>query len=138
MKRVVLPFIVVAVLIGLALASVWVRQADDARAVHCVDPVAGCGFEHAGAPARLQFSTQPVPLEAFRIDVVAPGVDSIAAEFQMQGMEMGFNRYDLKRRADGVSSAEVTLPVCVSGRHDWTLYLTLDGRRYAVPFATYR
>ncbi len=54
----------------------------------------------------------------------------------MVGMDMGFNRYDLRPTADGAWAAKVTLPVCVSGRRDWILYLDLDGSRYAIPFST--
>lgn len=138
MKRVALPLVVVALLIGIALAGLWLRPERAAQPVACADPVAGCRFEHAGQPAALRFSKQPAPLDAFRIDVAAPGATRATAEFQMQGMDMGFNRYDLKRQSSGAFTADVTLPVCVSGRADWTLFLTLDGRRYAVPFATYR
>jgi hypothetical protein len=30
----------------------------------------------------------------------------------------------------------VTLPACVSGQHDWLLYLDIDGSRYELPFST--
>ncbi len=52
----------------------------------------------------------------------------------MQGMEMGFNRYDLRPAASGEFASNVTLPVCVSGRHDWSLTLDIDGSHYALPF----
>ena len=137
-KRTALLLAVAAAFVAVALVGQWQKQGDEAHAVTCVDPVAGCRVSHPGTPVTVRFSRQPVPLETFHLDVAAPGVTAASAEFQMQGMEMGFNRYDLRRRADGGFAAEVTLPVCVSGRHDWTLFLTLDGRRYAVPFTSYR
>jgi hypothetical protein len=84
----------------------------------------------------VRFSKTPAPLEAFGLSVSAPGAARISAEFQMVGMDMGFNRYDLRPTADGAWAAKVTLPVCVSGRRDWVLYLDLDGSRYAIPFST--
>ncbi len=54
----------------------------------------------------------------------------------MVGMDMGFNRYDLRPAGNGVFASKVTLPVCVSGRRDWILYLDLDGMRYALRFST--
>ncbi|HEY0664261.1 MAG TPA: hypothetical protein VGD18_06610, partial [Thiobacillaceae bacterium] len=100
------------------------------------DPLAGCSFEHRGAAAGVRFSAQPAPMQAFGLRVTAPGVSRVSAEFQMVGMDMGFNRYDLKPAGDGAFGATVTLPVCVSGRRDWKLYLDLDGSRYVVPFRT--
>jgi len=135
-KRLIVPVLVIAGLVGIALAGYWFRQQADARPVACSDPVAGCGFEHDGAPVQLRFSRLPIPLEAFQLDVRSVSAERISAEFQMQGMEMGFNRYDLSPTPGGFK-AQVTLPVCVSGRHDWTMFLTVDGTRYAVPFSTH-
>src|SRR3569832_10508 len=63
---------------------------------------------------------------------------SVASErrIQMNGMEMGFNRYDLHPSDNGTFVSSVTLPVCVSGRRDWTLTLEIDGVHYALPFST--
>ncbi len=135
MKRALLPILLSVALLAIAAAGWWFKRPAEALAVACPDPIAGCGFRHAGASARIRFSTVPVPLEAFELVVEAPGVRRASAEFQMTGMDMGFNRYDLKP-AQGGFAAKVTLPVCVSARHDWVLYLDLDGRRYAVPFSS--
>ncbi|MBT9568510.1 MAG: hypothetical protein IV085_09455 [Thiobacillus sp.] len=137
MKRVIAPVLVIVGLVGIALAGYWFKQQADARPVACIDPVAGCHFEHAGTPVQLRFSRRPVPLKAFQLDIHSVAADRISAEFQMQGMEMGFNRYDLSPTPGSAFTAQVTLPVCVSGRHDWTMFLTIDGTRYAVPFSTH-
>jgi hypothetical protein len=75
-------------------------------------------------------------MEPFELRVTAPGARRVSAEFQMVGMDMGFNRYDLRPTPDGEFASRVTLPVCVSGRRDWVLYLDIDGTRYALPFST--
>ena len=135
MRQVVAPLLLVIALVAIAVAGWWLKRPAEAVTVSCPDPQAGCVFSHRGAPARVRFSRQPVPLEAFELTVTAPRATKISAEFQMVGMDMGFNRYDL-RAAAGAFASSVTLPVCVSGRHDWVLYLDLDGARYALPFSS--
>ena len=85
---------------------------------------------------RRRFSVQPKALEAFTLAIDAPGAGKVSAEFQMVGMDMGFNRYDLRAGQADEFTANITLPVCVSGGHGWVLYLEIDGTRYAVPFST--
>lgn len=133
MKRIFLPLLVALALIAIATASWWLKKPAEAIDVACPDPVAGCGFNHAGRPAVMRFSATPVPLEAFQLTVEAPGARRVSAEFQMIGMDMGFNRYDLRPEKNAFSSS-ITLPVCISARSDWIVFLTLDGVRYALPF----
>ncbi len=136
MKRVLLPLLLVGVLIAIAVAGYWLKRPAEAQAVACADPLAGCLLVHRGTPVTVRFSAQPTPLEAFDLQIDAPGVSRISAAFQMNGMDMGFNRYDLRPAENEHFVAHVTLPVCVSGRHDWTLYLEVDGTHYALPFST--
>lgn len=136
MKRVAVPLLLVIVLVAIAVAGWWLKRPAEAIAVDCADPVAGCAVNYREATAKLRFSRQPVPLESFELTVTAPNATRISAEFQMVGMDMGFNRYDLRPTPEGAFATKVTLPVCVSGRHDWVLYLDLDGTRYALPFST--
>lgn len=135
MKRVGVPLLLVLALIGIAMAGYWLKRPAEARAVACDDPLAGCSFNHKGISVGVRFSVQPAPLVPFELTVRAPGATRVSAEFQMNGMEMGFNRYDLRPGAGGFAS-KVTLPVCVSGRRDWTLFLDIDGAHYALPFST--
>jgi len=134
MKRVLLPLLLVVALLGVAVVGYRMKQPLEAQPITCVDPLAGCPFTHHGAPARLTFSSQPAPMEAFELRVTAHAMKSVSAEFQMIGMDMGFNRYDLHRTAGNDFSARVTLPACVSGRREWILTLDIDGIRYAIPF----
>ena len=136
MRRVLLPLLLVVVLAAIAVAGYWLSRPAASQAVACADPLAGCSFSHRGATVMLRFSAHPKPLEAFELRVSAPGTARISAEFQMNGMEMGFNRYDLRPAGNGMFASRVTLPVCVSGRRDWTLYLEIDGAHYALPFST--
>ena len=135
MKRVLMPLLVAVALVAIAAAGWWFKRPAEAVAVTCPNPVAGCAFSHAGTTVRARFLTAPEVLEPFDLVVEAPGVHRVSAEFQMVGMDMGFNRYDLQA-ANGVYRARITLPVCVSSRQDWILYLDVDGRRYAIPFSS--
>lgn len=136
MKRVAVPLLLVCALLAIAVAGYWLKRPAKAQAVMCTDPVAGCTFLHRGSDVKLLFSTQPRPLESFTLRILAPGSTRISAAFQMNGMDMGFNRYDLHTAENGGFSANVTLPVCVSGQRNWTLYLDVDGSHYALPFST--
>ncbi|MBW8459185.1 MAG: hypothetical protein K0M58_12205 [Thiobacillus sp.] len=136
MKRVMPPLLLVVALVAIAVAGWWLKRPAEALAVHCADPLAGCAFSHHGAPTSVRFSMRPAPLEAFELNVRAANAARISAEFQMVGMDMGFNRYDLRPVADGTWASTVTLPACVSGQGSWVLYLDLDGSRYALPFST--
>jgi uncharacterized membrane protein YjgN (DUF898 family) len=135
MKRILPPLLLVVALVAIAVAGYSLKRPAKAQAVACADPLAGCRFSHRGTSALLRFSVQPAPLAPFELSVRAPGATRVSAEFQMNGMEMGFNRYDL-RPGDGVFGSKVTLPMCVSGRRDWTLTLDIDGAHYALPFST--
>ncbi len=128
--------LVMAILVAIAASGYWLNRPPDLHAVSCLDPVAGCRFSHGGAAARTTFSHQPTPLAPFEVRVQAAGARRISAAFRMNGMEMGFNRYDLKMKVPGLFAASVILPVCISGRHDWTMLLEIDGVRYALPFST--
>ncbi|MFO7542691.1 MAG: hypothetical protein R6W97_07785 [Thiobacillus sp.] len=136
MKQIAIPLVLILALVAIAVAGYWLKRPAGAQEVACADPLAGCTFTHRGAAASVRFSVQPAPLEAFEIRAAAPGVSRLSAEFQMVGMDMGFNRYDLRPTPDGAFATQVTLPACVSGRRDWILYLDLDGVRYALPFST--
>ena len=136
MKRLLAPLLIVVALVAIAVAGYWLKRPAEAIVVPCADPLAGCSFSHRNTTVSLRFSARPSPLKAFEIAIRAPGARHLSAEFQMVGMEMGFNRYDLRPAGNGMFVSNVTLPVCVSGRRDWTMILDIDGSHYALPFST--
>lgn len=100
--------------------------------VVCADLTRGCttgGIE-------VRADQAPSALHPFLLSVRAPGAREVSAEFVMQGMEMGLNRYRLIAEKDELWQARVTLPVCVSGRRDWVLWLEVDGERHGLAFQT--
>lgn len=54
---------------------------------------------------------------------------NIHASWQMQGMDMGPNRYRLLSEDQQHWHAQTALPVCTNKRQDWLLQLDIDGRR---------
>ena len=46
-------------------------------------------------------------------------IDEINLVFSMAEMNMGLNKYSLIRESDELWIANVTLPICTSGRSDW-------------------
>ena len=135
-QRVLLPLLLAVAFIAIAVVGAILKRPAEALPVVCADPVQGCAFSHRGQPGQIRLSMPPTPLQPFTLEVRAPGVKRVSAEFQMAGMDMGFNRYVLRAASPGVFRSEITLPVCVSGRRDWKLYLDVDGQAYALPFSS--
>lgn len=121
-----------------ALAVLGARQktsTQTAQIIICPDPLAGCTFLHKNLPAHLQFSAQPEALKPFALSLTSPGLRKASVSFQMSGMDMGFNRYNLLPETGGLWTANIRLPVCTASRADWIAELDLDGRLYRLSFA---
>lgn len=130
----ILPLIIALILTAVAIVGARSKQPQLAKPIACPDPVHGCTFTHRDQTAQLRFSHPPKPLQAFTLTVRAPGTRQVHAQFQMQGMEMGVGRYALAAQPRDTFTASVNLPVCVTGRRDWKLYLQIDAQRYEMPF----
>lgn len=120
---------------GLALVLLLAAGCDPATPgtpVACADLEAGC----AAGGIRVRTDAPPSALRPFRLTVEAPAAARVSAEFAMEGMEMGLNRYRLLPAGEGRFEARVVLPVCVSGRRDWLLWVEADGRRVGFAFQT--
>ncbi len=137
MKRLVIPGLVIVAMAALALWGSFQQSGSEAaRPIICTDPVAGCTFIHNGLPAKLRFSPQPEVLRPFLLTLTVPKLRKASVSFQMSGMNMGFNRYDLKPETDNRWTARITLPVCTVSRVDWIAELDLDGQLYSLMFTT--
>jgi hypothetical protein len=135
-QRILFPLLLAVAFIAIAVVGTILKRPAEALPVVCADPVQGCAFSHRGQPGQIRFSMPPMPLQPFTLEVRTPGVKRVSAEFQMAGMDMGFNRYDLRAASPGVFRSAITLPVCVSGRRDWKLHLDVDGHAYVLPFSS--
>lgn len=125
------PIVALAAIVG----SGCDKPAPQAGTVICRDLVAGCRFELGGEGVVLRFSESQRAMRSFVMEVDAPSAVAVRADFMMPGMDMVPNRYDLGRGPDGHWRAKVVLPVCISGREDWRLALTVDEQSASVPFA---
>jgi len=101
----------------------------------------GCRAGEGPFSVALRFAAPPRAMKAFPIRLrVATGeaVETVMISFSMQGMDMGLNRYRMVRGASDTWTADVTLPICVSGRSDWIagVELVTARRRFQwdVPF----
>jgi len=101
----------------------------------------GCLAVAADLSLHLSMGPDMRVLAPFPLSVEVQGeqsVDAIAASFTMQGMDMGMNRYQLVNDGAERWFANVTLPVCASGRSDWlvSLEVVTKGRRFTleIPF----
>ena len=87
------------------------------------DILHGCEAGDAGLSVRVQFAAPARALKPFPVSVRTAGsrepVETVMLTFFMQGMDMGLNRYRLLGDAASGWRADVTLPICVSGRSDW-------------------
>ncbi|MDR2220816.1 MAG: hypothetical protein LBE24_09625 [Methylobacillus sp.] len=132
-------WVAMVMLIALVAAFAWIRfyetPNEEITLAPCADIVAGCALPVSGGSAR--FDRQPETMQPFRITVIWPGVSQVHASFQMDGMEMGFNRYKLIAAEAGTWRGEVTLPACIRSRKDWQMILEADGRKIAMPFTSH-
>ena len=107
-----------------------------AATVQCDVLAQGCPFLR-GATLRLRGLTSVKSAFAIEAAGVPSDVQSLSASFRMDGMEMGFNRFDLVKQADGSWRADkVYLPLCTAGRHDWVVVWQADGAAFQAAFKT--
>ncbi len=102
----------------------------DPRAMPCL-----AGTEQRGLSLHLP-DNKLRALEPFTVEVrlLGLGAAEVAVEFQMEGMDMGRNRFSLALQGVGLWAGEAMLPVCWSGRRDWRATVELsnaEGRRQA-------
>ena len=132
--------LLIALVLWAEIGGYW-RGANEVKVVtvRCSDLSKGCAVDVDGR--RILFGTkgEPKPLAPFQVWLTSKDsapMQKAEARFTMEGMDMGFNLYTLRPDGKGAYQARVTLPICVTGRHDWLLHLDLDEQRLTVPFVT--
>ncbi|QBC42658.1 hypothetical protein [Iodobacter fluviatilis] len=88
----------------------------------------GCTFNFEGQSYKVN---SQAPLNANKpVQLQVEGkAKQIHASWQMQGMEMGPNRYRLLSNDQQHWHAQTALPICTNKRQDWLLKLEIDGHR---------
>lgn len=87
----------------------------------------GCSVNLDGQIISVRSDVAPQAARAFALQVEAAQAEEISAQFEMRGMSMATPNYVLRRRGSRFE-ANVILPMCVSGRSDWILRLSIDGK----------
>ncbi len=86
------------------------------------DPLKACRASGASMSMNIVFTETPRALQPFLVVIKSEDeidIKSISINFSMRDMTMGLNRYALVRTSEGEWQADVTLPICISGRTDW-------------------
>lgn len=128
--------ILLAIAAVVAAGRWWPAPAPAPIRVDCPSLAAGCQARLGDATVTLGASGAIKVLSPFEVWLRGVVAREVQASFTMEGMDMGFNLYTLRPDGQGGYRARVTLPVCVTGRRDWILTLTIDGQQMAVPFVT--
>ena len=115
----------------------WKNQQPEGTVVSSAacDVRQGCTLPNGAVVVFPQISTK-MPFE-MRVDNAPEYTQTITVRFSMRDMDMGFNRYDLARQADGLwFRSGNRLPACVQGRHDWLADIVMDDTVFQVAFST--
>ena len=99
-------------------------------AVSCPNLQQGCQLPDGST---LRFATPAKQQTPFLITLSNHQGKAPSAEFSMENMDMGFNRYRFVSQ-NGQHQANITLPFCITGSHDWLLDLHTDKQVYRVAF----
>jgi len=85
-----------------------------------------CEFKYKKALFQLEFQGVPSGLVPFNVIVKSKTAlpEAIELSFDMEGMDMGYNKHNLKKK-DSDWSAKVILPVCSLSRNDWLVNVKL-------------
>ena len=137
-----LELIALVVIVGYKLSPMLLPKADVT-----VQPDPVCNLQReacsvalpSGGRIQLTMGTRPVPLvKPFEVQVTTTGLSPSRVEIDFAGvdMNMGMNRPQLTERGTGNYTAEVTLPVCITGQMDWqaTVLLESGNERIAIPY----
>lgn len=89
-----------------------------------------CVMTHSDVEVTLELGPKMRSLVAFPVLVQVTGMSlqRVDVRFDMQGMSMGMNRFQLQETGSGQWSGESMLPVCWTGRRDWFATVELHGK----------
>ncbi len=139
------------VLIGLMLIATACNNQDGKTvrylgvADDCDASQSSCQISDGAVTVSLDMGPEVKPLQSFplilTIEAGGHALENVLVDFQMQGMEMGSNRYRLVHQGEHWAGS-VIIPVCSASRVDWhaIVEFTVDGEtvRAVFPFHTER
>ncbi|WP_416191071.1 hypothetical protein [Neisseria sp. CCUG12390] len=111
----------------------WQRQQPQARQAEC-RVTQGCTLPNG---VYVKFSDKVYAKQPFDITLknVPEDTENITVSFTMKDMDMGFNRFNIRREPDGTWAAkQIRLPVCVENRHDYLADINIGGQVFQTAF----
>jgi hypothetical protein len=117
----------------LLLLDWWQRQQSKANVVEC-SLTQGCVLPDGSKVHVTSINTH----EPFDIVVenVPKNTGAVSISFSMKNMDMGFNRYNLAQQSpQSWRAAQIRLPFCVEGRHDYTADITIGKQTFQTAFS---
>lgn len=102
----------------------------------------GCTARSGSMQWAVHLERPAVALKPFPVTLTVIGagerLGTVRVRFDMAEMSMGLNEYQMVQTGDNAWKAEVTLPICTSGRSDWRVRFSAESehRRWTmvVPF----
>ena len=117
----------------LLLLDWWQRQQSKANVVEC-SLTQGCVLPDGSTVRATSINTH----EPFDIVVenVPKNTGAVSISFSMKNMNMGFDRYNLAQQSSqSWQAAQIRLPFCVEGRHDYTADITIGKQTFQTAFS---
>ena len=124
--------LIVFAAVKLLLLDWWQRQQTKANVVKC-SLTQGCVLPDGSKVQATSINTH----EPFDIVVenVPKNTGAVSISFSMKNMDMGFNRYNLTQQSpQSWQAAQVRLPFCIEGRHDYTADITIGKQTFQTTF----
>jgi hypothetical protein len=134
-------------IVAIAVRYLWMQSISEDGVIAAAPLDPACDIQQGGCRAvfpdgsGIDLSIAPRPIRGLKpleIEVITHGFNPHAVEvdFRGVGMNMGFNRPQLKRVEDGHYSGAGMLSVCVLERMTWeaTVLVRTDAGIYTAPF----
>lgn len=122
-----------------ACSSDKVEVIELGKMTSCDASIVSCQFESDTANLNLRLGPDVKPLKSFNVELEVRSQtihpEKIIVDFQMVGMDMGMNRYQMLHKGSSWEGV-ATLPVCTASRTDWVALVEMveRGRIYRVSF----
>ncbi|MCP2040738.1 hypothetical protein L1281_001327 [Neisseria sp. HSC-16F19] len=133
-RRLLLMAVLLLLFAALKLAALWWwQQQPGTHAPATIPSAAPCDIRVActlNNGAQVRFSRQQQVNAPFDIHIsgLPQNTHSVYVQFSMSGMDMGFNRFELRRADDGSwQTRQIRLPLCIESRHDYLADIYIDG-----------
>ena len=117
----------------LLLLDWWQQQQLKTKVVEC-NLTQGCVLPD-GSKVRAASINTHEPFDIV-IENVPQNTGAVSISFSMKNMDMGFNRYNLAQQSpQSWQAAQIRLPFCVEGRHDYTADITVGKQTFQTAFS---